>query len=329
MNIRILLSKRLPVFILLATLSSWTCAQGTVVTGIITDNRNVPIVGARACQVNSTNCSATDINGVFHLLIEQDKESRLSITCPGFNPAEAAIDETTAFPLKIILIPMYIPDGGYVNEADIYSGKGIVTRSALSFDFILTDFSGFSGLLGEYNTEVMEFVTVTGPEIGVSLPRFYTGFGVGFGYGYEDDNDSLIINLNNTCYKLNLGYDLVNSQRIRMTPMLSLRWLRYRLQNYPDERKVPLEAYLEEREIDLRFNQTVAVAGMSLEYKIYKGNMVVSDYWSVGIYGGYAVKLNQTPWIRSDGNRITTDKAIELIPFTFGISLSFYTTEKQ
>ena len=314
---------------LLATLSSWTCAQGTVVTGIITDNRNVPIVGARACQVNSTNCSATDINGVFHLLIEQDKESRLSITCPGFNPAEAAIDETTAFPLKIILIPMYIPDGGYVNEADIYSGKGIVTRSALSFDFILTDFSGFSGLLGEYNTEVMEFVTVTGPEIGVSLPRFYTGFGVGFGYGYEDDNDSLIINLNNTCYKLNLGYDLVNSQRIRMTPMLSLRWLRYRLQNYPDERKVPLEAYLEEREIDLRFNQTVAVAGMSLEYKIYKGNMVVSDYWSVGIYGGYAVKLNQTPWIRSDGNRITTDKAIELIPFTFGISLSFYTTEKQ
>jgi len=314
---------------LLATLSSWTCAQGTVVTGIITDNRNVPIVGARACQVNSTNCSAADINGVFHLLMEQDKESRLSITCPGFNPAEAAIDETTAFPLKIILIPMYIPDGGYVNEADIYSGKGIVTRSALSFDFILTDFSGFSGLLGEYNTEVMEFVTVTGPEIGVSLPRFYTGFGVGFGYGYEDDNDSLIINLNNTCYKLNLGYDLVNSQRIRMTPMLSLRWLRYRLQNYPDERKVPLEAYLKEREIDLRFNQTVAVAGMSLEYKIYKGNMVVSDYWSVGIYGGYAVKLNQTPWIRSDGNRITTDKAIELIPFTFGISLSFYTTEKQ
>jgi hypothetical protein len=314
---------------LLATLSSWTCAQGTVVTGIITDNRNVPIVGARACQVNSTNCSAADINGVFHLLIEQDKESRLSITCPGFNPAEAAIDETTAFPLKIILIPMYIPDGGYINEADIYSGKGIVTRSALSFDFILTDFSGFSGLLGEYNTEVMEFVTVTGPEIGVSLPRFYTGFGVGFGYGYEDDNDTLIINLNNTCYKLNLGYDLVNSQRIRMTPMLSLRWLRYRLQNYPDERKVPLEAYLEEREIDLRFNQTVAVAGMSLEYKIYKGNMVVSDYWSVGIYGGYAVKLNQTPWIRSDGNRITTDKAIELIPFTFGISLSFYTTEKQ
>jgi len=329
MSIRILLSKRLPVFILLATLSPGTYAQGTVVTGIITDNRNVPIVGARACQVNTTNCSAADINGVFHLLLEQDKESRLNITCPGFNPAEATIDETTAFPLKIILIPMYIPDGSYVNEADIYSGKEIIARSGLSFDFILTDFSEFSGLLGTYNTDVMEFVTVTGPEIGVSLPRFYTGFGVGFGYGYEDDHDSIVINLNNTCYKLNLGYDLVNSARIRMTPMLSLRWLRYRLQNYPDERKVPLESYIQEREIDLKFNQTVAVAGMSLEYKMYNGNMRISDYWSVGIYGGYAVKLNKTPWIMSDGNRITTDKAIELIPFTFGISLSFYTTEKQ
>jgi len=329
MSIRILLSKRLPVFILLATLSPGTYAQGTVVTGIITDNRNVPIVGARACQVNTTNCSAADINGVFHLLLEQDKESRLNITCPGFNPAEATIDEITAFPLKIIMIPMYIPDGSYVNEADIYSGKEIIARSGLSFDFILTDFSEFSGLLGTYNTDVMEFVTVTGPEIGVSLPRFYTGFGVGFGYGYEDDHDSIVINLNNTCYKLNLGYDLVNSARIRMTPMLSLRWLRYRLQNYPDERKVPLESYIQEREIDLKFNQTVAVAGMSLEYKMYNGNMRISDYWSVGIYGGYAVKLNKTPWIMSDGNRITTDKAIELIPFTFGISLSFYTTEKQ
>lgn len=329
MSIRILLSIRLPVFILLATLSPETYSQGTVVTGIITDNRSVPIVGARACQVNTTNCSAADINGVFHLLLEPDKESRLNITCPGFNPAETAIDETTAFPLKIILIPMYIPDGGYVNEADIYSGKGLNARSALSFDFILTDFSEFSGLLGTYNTEVMEFVTVSGPEIGVSFPPFYTGLGVGFGYGYEDDHDSLVINLNNTCYKLNLGYDLVNSQRIRMTPMLSLRWLRYRLQNYPDERKVPLESYLQEREIDLRFNQTVAVACVSLEYKMYNGNMGISDYWSVGIYGGYAVKLNQTPWIRSDGSRITTDKAIELNPFTFGISLSFYTTDMQ
>jgi hypothetical protein len=329
MSLRIILSIRLSSFILLASLSSGTYVQGQVVTGIITDNRSVPIVGARACQVNSTNCSAADINGVFHLMMEQDKESRLNITCPGFNPAEATIDETTAFPLSITLIPMYIPDGVYVNEADSYSREGIIARSALSFDLIRTDFSEFSGLLGTYNTEVMEFVTVTGPEIGISFPRFYTGFGVGFGYGYEDDHDSLVINLNNTCYKLNLGYDLVNSARIRMTPMLSLRWLRYRLQNYPDERKVPLESYLQEREIDLRFNQTVAVAAMSLEYKLYDGNMGISDYWSVGIYGGYAMKLNRTPWIRSDGNRITTGRAIDLNPFTFGVSLSFYTTEKQ
>ena len=110
-----------------------------------------------------------------------------------------------------------------------------------------------------------------------------------------------------------------------MTPVLSVNWLKFRLQNYPDERRVPLENYLADREIDLRFNQVVAMAGLNLEYKFYSGINGMSDYWSLGIYGGYAVKLNRKPWIRSDGNRITTDNEIRLKPFTAGISVSFYT----
>ncbi len=140
-----------------------------------------------------------------------------------------------------------------------------------------------------------------------------------------NEHDSLAIDLNNTLYKLILGYDVVNSSRIRMTPVLSVNWLKFRLQNYPDERRVPLENYLADREIDLRFNQVVAMAGLNLEYKFYSGINGMSDYWSLGIYGGYAVKLNRKPWIRSDGNRITTDNEIRLKPFTAGISVSFYT----
>lgn len=323
------LNARLTTFILLAVLCASAAAQGNLVTGFITDNRNVPIVGVRVCQVNSANCTQADMNGVFHLLLEPDKGTSLNITCPGFNPAEVMITDTTSFPVKISLIPMYIPEGAYVNEEDYNPGEGIITRSAISFDLILSDFSEFSGLLGTYNTDVMDYFSVTGPEIGVSFPRFYAGFGIGYGYNYEDEQDSLVINLKNTAWKLNLGYDIVNSARIRMTPMLSFRWLKFRLQNYPDERKVPLENYLQDRETDLRFHQMVAVAGLSLEYKMYNGNMRGSDYWSVGLYGGYAVKLNRTPWIRSDGNRISTDSVIGLKPFTAGISLSFYTADKQ
>lgn len=323
------LNARLITLIMLVVMGAGAAAQGTVVTGIITDNRSVPIIGVRACQVNSANCTVSDMNGVFHLLIEPDRGTSLNITCPGFNPAEVVITDTTSFPVKISLIPMYIPEGAYVNEADYNQGKGIITRSAISFDLILSDFSEFSGLLGTYNTDVMEFFSVTGPEIGACFPRFYAGLAIGYGYNYEDEHDSLVISLKNTAYKLNLGYDIANSTRFRMTPMLSFRWLKFRLQNYPDERKVPLESYLQEREIDLRFHQMVAVAGMSLEYKMYNGNMRGSDYWSIGLYGGYAMKLNRSPRIRSDGNRITTDSVIGLRPFTAGISISFYTTEKQ
>lgn len=299
-------------------------AQVTVVTGIVTDHRNIPIVGVRVCQVSSTNCTASDINGVFHLVLDEGNERILNVTCPGFNPAEAVISDTAAFPIRVILIPMYVPEGNWSNSDDYQEQGQTIIRSALSFSLVLSDFSEFNGLLGSYNTDAMEYFSVTGPEIGASFSRFYTGLGFGFGYHYEDEHESLAVNLNNTMYKLITGYDIVNSTRIRMTPALSVNWLKFRLKNYPGERRVPLEQYLSDREIDLRFNQVVAMAGLNLEYKFYSALSDISNCWSVGIYGGYAVKLNRKPWIWSDGNRITTDNEIRLKPFTAGISVSFY-----
>ncbi|HNX82952.1 MAG: hypothetical protein KBB24_06950 [Bacteroidales bacterium] len=325
MNRLLLLAGRLSAMILMSVTSLPALAQGTVVTGIVTDHRNIPIVGVRACQVSSTNCTVSDINGVFHLVLDTGKEKILNVTCPGFNPAEAVISDTTTYPVRITLIPMYVPEGNYVNTDDYSEPGKIIVRSSLNLSLIFSDFSEFSGLLGTYNTDAMDYFSVTGPEIGASFSGFYTGLGIGFGYRYEDEHDSLAIDLNNTLYKLILGYDVVNSSRIRMTPVLSVNWLKFRLQNYPDERRVPLENYLADREIDLRFNQVVAMAGLNLEYKFYSGINGMSDYWSLGIYGGYAVKLNRKPWIRSDGNRITTDNEIRLKPFTAGISVSFYT----
>jgi hypothetical protein len=321
----VLLAGRLSVMILISFAALPASAQGTVVTGIITDHRNIPIVGVRACQINSTNCTVSDINGIFHLVLDEGKEKILNVTCPGFNPAEAVISDTTTFPVRIILVPMYIPEGSWANADDYLEPGGQTTiRSALSLSLIFSDFSEFNEQLGSYNTDAMEYFSVTGPEMGASFSGFYAGLGVGFGYHYEDEHESLAVNLNNTMYKLITGYDIVNSTRIRMTPALSVNWLKFRLKNSPNERRVPLEQYLSDREIDLRFNQVVAMAGLNLEYKFYSGINETGNYWSVGIYGGYAVKVNRKPWIWSDGNRITTDNEIRLKPFTAGISVSFH-----
>jgi hypothetical protein len=324
----IILHGRLAALLLMAAMSLPVSAQGTAVTGTVTDHRNVPVVGVRVCQAGSANCTATDMSGMFHLALDQEIESKLIVTCPGFISAEVGIDETTAFPVRVTLIPMYLEAESWADETELNPETKIVTRSSIGFDAILTDFSEFTGLLGSHNTEAMDYFAVTGPEIGVSLPRFYTGFGIGMGYTYKEDYDTLVVDLKNTLFKLNLGYDIISSRRIRMTPMISLRLMKYRLRNYAGERKVPLEDYLREKETDLRFNQAMAVAGLNLEYIMYSGNRGMSDYWSVGIFGGYAVKLNRKPWIRSDGNRITTDSAIRLNPLTAGISISYYSSPK-
>jgi len=325
MNNMIHLPGRLSAIMLLASLSLPLMSQGKVVSGIVTDHRNVPIVGVRVCQAGTANCTVTDMSGAFSLMPEPEKAGHLSIICPGFNPAEKVISDTTAFPVRITLTPMYIPDGVYTNELPANESSYVITRSAIGIDVIFSDFAEFSSQLGTFNTDAMDYFAVTGPELGASLPRFYTGFGIGMGYSYKDHHDTVAVNLNNTQFKLSFGYDIISSQRIRMTPVVSLRWLKYRLRNYSTDKKVPLDEYLRNREIDLRFNQAIAVAGINLEYLMYSGQGARSDYWSLGLFGGYALKLNGKPWVRSDGNRITTTGAIRLQPFTAGFSVSYYT----
>jgi hypothetical protein len=317
--------RRIYTLLILVTLPMMAGAQEKVVTGVIQDNRGVPVTGVRVCQVKTSNCTVADIDGIFHLLLDPGKEMGLQVECLGFNPVEVVIDEQTTFPLKVTLTPMYGPDEVFYDDSYRRGSNQSVMRSALSMDAIFTDFAEFTPELGSYNTDVMDYFAVIGPELGAIVSRVYFGFGIGFGYSYKDDYDSLIVDLNNTLYKFSLGYDLVSSPRLRLAPILSFKWLRYRLMNYPDERKITLTSYLDERDLDLRFNQTIAVAGLDIEYLMSTGNNNRSDYWSIGLEGGYAMRLNQTPWVYSKGNRLMTDNQIGLDHLTFGLSISYYT----
>jgi len=299
--------------------------QTQIVTGQITDENNVAIAGPSVCQVNANNCTNADMNGIFHLLLQPGKEMSLQIRCLGFNPEEVVIDESTVYPLKIVLTPTYL----ILESSDQDFVPWITFRSSLSLDALFTDFSEFSSSIGSFNTDAMDYFAVTGPELGVSVHRFYTGFRLGMGNGYSEEHDTLVVDLSNTSFSLNLGYDLISSRRIRMTPLISLKLLRIRLQNYCNERRIPLTRYLDERDLELRFNQMAAVAGINLEYLIYSDIFPGGgDYWSVGAFGGYAMKLNRTPWIYSRGNRLITSNEIDLRHFTFGLSVSFHTNVK-
>jgi hypothetical protein len=264
------------------------------------------------------------MNGIFHLLLEPGRDMSLKVECLGFNPVEVVIDESTVYPLKIHLTPIYIPDELFPDDSYSDLKSNVIMRSSLNMDAVFSDFEEFTPALGAHNTDLMRYFAVIGPELGASFSGVYFGLGIGMGYSYQDDLDTISVDLNNTLYRLTVGYDLVNSGRIRITPHLSARWLRYRLLNYPGDRKISLTRYLDERDIDLRFNQTIAVAGLNLEYLMYSGMQGRGDYWSFGIAGGYAVKLNRNPWVWSRGNRVMTDHSIGLNPLTFSLTVSYY-----
>jgi CarboxypepD_reg-like domain len=316
--------KRLTIMILLLAGALRLAAQGTSVSGTIVDQRGVSIVGVTVCQKNTSNCTVADRNGMFHLVLEADKEMKLRVECLGFNPVEITLSEATTYPLKVTLVPMYLSQDIYAGD---YTGEEttIATmRWTVNIDALATDFSEFSTSIGSYNTDIMEKFRVIGPELGVSFSRIYAGIGIGFGYGRKHDYDSLVLDQNNTSYYFNFGYDIIKATRVRLTPLLSVRWLRSKLLNYAKEDKIPMSQYLDERDLDMRFNQTIAVAGINLECLMYNEAYVNGEYWSVGLFGGYAMKLNSEPWIYSKGNRLTSDGEIILDHLTFGMNLSFY-----
>ncbi len=321
--------KRITIITLLLAVTLRLSAQGTSVPGTVIDQRGVSITGVTVCQKNTSNCTVTDRFGMFNLDLEADKEMKLRVECLGFNPVEIVLNETTSYPLKITLIPMYLSDKSYSGDYSSENTPRATMRWTVNLDAMATDFSQFSTSIGSYNTDIMDKFRVIGPELGVSFSKIYAGIGMGFGYGRKHEYDSLVLDQNNTAYYLNFGYDVIKATRLRLTPLLSIRWLRSKLLNYANEDKIPLSQYLDERDLDLRFNQTIAVAGINLECLMYNDAYVNGEYWSIGLFGGYAMKLNQQPWIYSKGNRTTAEGEIILDHLTFGLNLSFYIPVQQ
>jgi hypothetical protein len=196
--------------------------------------------------------------------------------------------------------------------------------SLLQVDFILNDFSDFEPLLKDYNVDLMNNSSgIFSMELAGTYKRYYAG--INFGYADDGDfrHDSLDIEFNTRQYGLHLGYNLLNTKRLLLTPKVALKWNRYRLLNNDKANSIPMEQYVEERDLDLRFNQMTGFAGLSLSYKMYEFNILATDYWTFGIYGGYAFKLHAKPWIYSRANRLTSSGKIGIDNYNFGVHFSF------
>jgi len=193
-----------------------------------------------------------------------------------------------------------------------------------SLDIINVDFSDFESILGDYNIENMNksggvFTT----EIAGTYKRYYLGISCGYDHDDYNKHDSLDIEFNTTQFGLHIGYNLIDSKRFLITPKVALKWNRYRLINSDNEDKIPVEQYMNERDLDLRFNQFTGFVGLNLSVKLYQFNIEHTDYWAIGFYGGYLFKLNNNPYVYSSKNRLTTNKEIGIKDYNFGFYISY------
>jgi hypothetical protein len=193
----------------------------------------------------------------------------------------------------------------------------------LGCDIIPHYFNDFTDLLKTYNTDDL---TKSNATLILGLTGFYKKFWFGLiiGISYLDDNnnDSLKIQVNTTLYELNFGYEILNSRNFRISPVVALKLYKYRLQNAPKSNIVNLVNYLNSRDLDIRIDQALGFAGLNLAYKLYNRHYKHSNYYTIGIYGGYIFKLNFDPWIYSSLNTLSSNKPINYDHYNLGFYIA-------
>ncbi|PWD99539.1 hypothetical protein [Marinilabilia rubra] len=197
----------------------------------------------------------------------------------------------------------------------------------LMFDvgFLAFDFDEFETILGDFNVDELGINPgIANFELGFYFNNIYAGFSMGFSGNGGEEYDSLNVEVTKNQYGLHFGYNIRNAKRFHIIPEVALKWNRFRLINSFKERKIPIEQYLRDRDLDLRINQTTGHAGVRFFYKVNSPDYWSSTYLTLGAYAGYAFKLTSKPWVYSEHNRLTTEKQLELNHFSFGIQFSFF-----
>lgn len=297
--------------------------QEIVVTGKITNSNGEPLIGALVCQYNTDNCTNSDYNGLFHLLIDEEQSKQLRIAGFGYKTLILSNIDTITGLLKIELPISDFND----SEHQEYLPRRKLKYGFIQYfqvDFIFNDFDDFRTLLKDYNVDLMDKSNgIFSVELAGTYKKYYAGFNFGFANDGVYDHESLDIEFNTRQYGLHFGYNILNTKRLLATPKVAVKWNRYRLLNNDKEKKIPIEQYVIDRDLDLRFNQMTGFVGLNLSYKMYKFNFLPTDYWTMGLYGGYAFKMNDKPIIYSQGNRLTGNDKIGIENYNIGVHFSF------
>lgn len=295
------------------------------IIGSIKDEYGDAIPGVSIIQTNTSNGAVSSINGLFEIELLPEKEQSITINFIGYKTQIIERADSISSPLLITLFEdsLFFDHPVLIPTHKIYL-TDVMTRFRI--DIFTYDFDAFESILMEYNTELMDNpIGDYSFELGLQLNRLYTG--LGFGVIQLDNNpsdsDSLKINFNTTHWGINAGYNILQYPKFEFGPLITFKWYRYRLLNYNINRSIPIETYISDRDLDIRFYQFIMTAGFHIEYIVNNPSPLFNRI-AFGLFGGYCIKLHKKPLVYSKGNRLTSDNEINISNYKFGIALSIY-----
>ena len=289
------------------------------ISGKVIDVNEEPLQGVTISLGNSKDWQFSDINGEFRILKPTKPGLSMSISFVGYETVKIANIDTVFYPIVITM-----------EEAPMLFGQpsryyyGFV--GSVQVDALYHSFNNFESVLEKENIDNLNKLNVnTNFDYAVWYKKLY--FALNFGYNSNDYVKIDSIYGRKGDYRTFLlgshfGYNIIHTKRFLITPKIGVKWYRYRMINYDTERRISMEQYISESDLDIRFNHLFGFIGLNCLYKFHFQNYPFPPL-AVGFYGGYISKFNDKTWVYSRFNRLTTEHKMDFRNFNFGISFSF------
>jgi len=287
--------------------------------GKVIDINGEPLPGVSIWMGKSSNYQASDINGEFRILKPAKQGLSMSLSFIGYETVEIENIDTVFYPITITMeeSPMFLeqPSRNYF---------GFV--ASVQVDALYHSFNNFESVLEKENIDNLNQLNAN---TNFDYALWYKGFYYALNFGFNSNDYVKLDSINGRKgdYRTFLlgshfGYNIINSERFLITPKIGIKWYRYRMINYDTERRITMEQYISEKDLDIRFNHLFGFIGLNCLYKFHFQNFPFPPL-AVGFYGGYVFKLNDKTLVYSRHNRLTTDHRMDFRNFNFGISFSF------
>ena len=297
-------------------------AQKTVF-GWIVDEYGSPLANVTIKQSGSKNYNLSSTDGSFHVFLEEHLGQKLIFGKSAYNSIEIELKENSEIPLRVTMAKSI--NSYRLNRSPSLSFIKANKQWHLGFyfDLMFPDFKAFENELGKENIDYLNRQDFAfGIELGFTKKRFYHGYHLGLSFGTNTDNDSITKEVNKSVFGTQIGYKIIDSKRLSFMPNLGIKWYKYRLFNYDENSKIPLNQHLDQRrDLDLRFNHIVGYLGGNLAFKLKPRNKDAYNnaYWSIGIYGGFLFKIHPHPIIYNKRSRLTSNEKVSIKNYNFGI----------